>query len=408
MNDTNRTNTCFFKNVRLETGFDYDDENSITGTHTDLFVIEIENGLIKAIHANDPGIDGIDAKGLLMLPAFKDMHTHLDKSLFGLPWKAIPAKNRTVKDMIALEQEIIPGLLETSVVRSEQLIALLQSYGISYARSHFNIEPTSGFRSLEHLQKALEHKQSSFEAELVAFPQHGIYYTATAPLMQEAAQMDAVQFIGGLDPYSIDGSIEQPLDFMLQLALDNHKGIDIHLHERGVTGVKTIEYLVAKVLENPELGGKTYISHAYVLAFLEEREVQRLAERLAAAKVGIATALPYGNMTMPLPILWEKGVDVLVGNDNIQDHWGTLGSGNLLHKANLAAGLYGWETEWELSRLLKMATNGILPLDDEGQQQWPKPGDKARFVLVPASCSAEAVSRMAPVHSLVHDGIVVF
>lgn len=72
----------------------------------------------------------------------------------------------------------------------------------------------------------------------MAFPQHGVYYTNTAPLMKEVSQLKSVDFIGGLDPFSIDGSIEKQMDFIVQLALDNHKGIDIHLHETGESGIK--------------------------------------------------------------------------------------------------------------------------------------------------------------------------
>lgn len=394
------------KNVLLETGFEYDNREVIK-TRAELYCLEIENGKIKALKPNNPKEDAVDAKGYLMLPAFRDMHTHLDKTWYGLPWKAVSG-SRTVKDMIALEQKIIPGLLETSVVRSGKLIELLQSFGIHYARSHFNIEPTSGLRSLEHLEIALQNKKDSFASELVAFPQHGIYYTDTAPLMKEAAGLSCVDFIGGLDPASIDGSIEKPLDFILELALNYHKGIDIHLHETGKTGIGTIEYLIDRVMEHQELRGKTYISHAFALAYLPDKEAERIADKLASAGVGIATAIPCRGIRMPLPILWKYDVEVLAGNDNIQDHWGTLGSGNLLEKANLAANLYGLETEWELSRLLKLATNHILPLDDEGNRKWPKAGDRANIVLVDASCSAEAVSRISPVRSLIHEGHIVF
>ncbi len=308
-----------------------------------------------------------------------------------------------------MEQRIIPELLSTSISRSEQLIELLQSYGISYARSHFNIDPTSGLRSLEHLEVALQNKKDSFSAELVAFPQHGIFYTQTKPLMREVAQLKSVGFIGGLDPASIDGSIEKQIDFIVELALEHNKGIDIHLHELGTLGVNTIDYIADKVIENPQLGSKVSISHAYVLAFLPEKEVERLAIRLVEATIGIATAVPFRKgMVMPLPLLWKYGVEVVVGNDNIQDHWGTLGTGNLLQKANLAADLYGLESELELSRLLKMATNQILPLDSNGNQQWPKVGDDANMILVESSCSAETVSRISKVKSLVYKGNIVY
>lgn len=391
------------KNVRLETGFEYENEE-VAGTKTDLFSIEIEDGKIKTVKANDPASKSIDAKGYLMLPAFRDMHIHLDKTLYGLPWQALSPKRRTVKDMIAYEQEIIPELLKTSVSRAEQLISLQQHYGTHFARTHFNIDPTSGLKSLEHLEQALENKKDSFKAELVAFPQHGVYYTESAPLMKEAAQLKSVGFIGGLDPLSIDGSIEKVIDFTVQLALDHHKGIDIHLHEVGESGMKTINYLIDKAIENPALQGKTFVSHAFALAHLSPKETEQIAERLADGKVGIASSVPFKGTVMPIPTLKKYGVNVLIGNDNVQDYWSTFGSGNMLQKANLIAELYGYATEYALSRALQFATQSILPLDEKGKQQWPKTGDEAAIVLTDASCSAEAVSRMSEIKALMNDG----
>lgn len=391
------------KNVRLETGFEYENEEVI-GTKTDLFSIEIEDGKIKTVKANDHSSEAIDAKGYLMLPAFKDMHIHLDKTLYGLPWQALSPKRKTVKDMIAYEQQIIPELLKTSVSRAEQLISLLQHYGTHFVRTHFNIDPTSGLKSLEHLEQALENKKDSFQAELVAFPQHGVFYTESAPLMKEAAQLKGVKFIGGLDPLSIDGSIEKVMDFTVQLALDHHKGIDIHLHETGESGMKTINYLIDKAIENPELQGKAFVSHAFALAHLSPKETELIAEKLAAAKVGIASSVPFKGKIMPIPTLKKYGVNVLIGNDNVQDYWSTFGSGNMLQKANLIAELYGYATEYALSRTLQFATQSILPLDEKGNKQWPKAGDEAAIVLTGASCSAEAVSRMSEIKALMNDG----
>lgn len=76
------------KNVLLETGFEYE-AGEVVSTKTALFCIEVENGKIKSIKPNHPDTKGIDAKGRLLLPAFKDMHAHLDKMLFGLPWQAV-------------------------------------------------------------------------------------------------------------------------------------------------------------------------------------------------------------------------------------------------------------------------------------------------------------------------------
>lgn len=397
------------KNVRLETGF-IEDETGIAGTETDLFSVEIKDGKIAKVSTNNPqSADAIDAKGLLMLPAFKDMHVHLDKTLYGLPWQALSPKRRTVADMIAYEQEIIPELLKTSVERGVQLIDLLQHYGTTFARAHFNIDTTSGLRSLENLQKALENKKETFDAELVAFPQHGLYYTDSVSLMKEAALLDSVSFVGGLDPFSIDKNIEKAIDFTVQLALDNHKGIDIHLHDSGKEGIRTIEYLTELTSQNQELKGRTYVSHAFALAHLSKSEEQEIAEKLAEAKVGIVTSVPFRNkVAMPVPTLVKHGVEVLVGNDNVQDHWSTFGTGNMLQKANLISELYGLETEYDLSRNLAFATRNVTPLDNNGNQLWPKAGDDANIVLVKASCSAEAVARMSSTVALAHKGYLIW
>ncbi|WP_242918011.1 amidohydrolase family protein [Pontibacter liquoris] len=395
-----------FKNVRLETGFEYE-EGEVVATKTGLFTLVISDGKIKAVLPNNPTADALDAQGLLLLPSFKDMHIHLDKTFYGGPWQARRKKNRTVQDMIAYEQEVLPKMLQTSTERAEKLIELLQSHGANFARSHVNIEPTSRLDSLKNLQQALDTKKDSFEAELVTFPQHGILRSKSEQLMKEAAAM-GIDYIGGLDPGAIDGDMKKSMDFVVQLALDHKKGIDIHLHEGGDSGLKTVEYLIDRVNENPVLKGKTFISHSFVLARLEKQKLEEVADNLAGARIGIISTIPFGNLIMPIPTLYKYGVDVRTGNDSIIDHWNTFGTGSILQKATLMAQLYGYSTEFELSRCLKLATHNILPLDDKGNRQWPQAGDKADLILVDASCSAEAVSRVSPVRALIHKGNIVY
>ncbi len=405
---TNNNVGNFFtlKNVRLETGFNYED-GEVVSTKTALFCVEISNGKISAILPNKPSAEAIDAKGFLMLPAFKDMHIHLDKTFYGGKWQSIKKRTNGVKGMIALEQQILPEMLKNSTYKAEKIIELLQSHGTSFARSHVNIEPTSKLKSLQNLQIALDNKKNVFGAELVAFPQHGVFYTDSVPYLMEAAKMD-IDFIGGVDPYTIDGEIEKTMDFTVQLALDNNKGIDIHLHESGESGLKTVAYLIDKVNENVSLKGKTFISHCFVLSKLDNAKQQEMAEKLATAQIGIISTIPMGSLMMPIPTLIKYGVNVMTGNDSIIDQWNTFGTGSVLQKANLAAQLYGQATELGLSRMLKIATAGPIPLDENGSQQWPKVGDAANLILIDASCSAEAVSRISPIRSLIHNGNIVY
>lgn len=405
INTKNMTNTKYIlKNVLLETGFIYDNDGKVIKTKTDLFSIEIENGQINNVLPNNPSdSNAIDMQGLLMLPSFKDMHIHLDKTYFGGPWSAKAKVKNGVKGMIEFEKEMLPKIAPETKFRANKIIDLLQNNGASFTRSHINIEPTSKLDRLFEIHEVLEKRKDNFEAELVAFPQHGVYYSDSVDFLKEAAKTN-IDFIGGVDPYTLDGSIEKTMDFTVQLALENNKGIDIHLHEMDKNGLDTVEYIIKKVNENPALKGKSFLSHCFILAALDAKQQEKIAEQLAEAEIGIISTIPFGRITMPIPTLYKHGVTVYSGNDSITDHWDSFGTGSMLQKANLLAQLYGYTSEYDLSRSLKIATANLLPLNDLGEQNWPKKEDVANLVFVEASCSAEAVARISPVKHLIHKG----
>lgn len=195
------------KNVRLETGFEYDNNAQVSATKTALFDIHIAHGNMQAITdtgtSNLTDLKTVDANGWLMLPTFRDMHIHIDKTYYGGDWHAAPWTG-SIKDMIALEEVLIPKLLPDSQSRAEACIQLMQSYGSTFARCHCNVDPVSGLKSLEHLLLALDNYKDSFAWQIAAFPQHGILYSDSESLLRQAAQMD-IDFIGGLDPTVVDG-----------------------------------------------------------------------------------------------------------------------------------------------------------------------------------------------------------
>lgn len=383
-------------NVRLEDGFEYNEKKEVQATKTGLYNLHIADGKIKSIAKErlNLKLKTIDAKGLLMLPALRDMHIHIDKTYYGGKWNAAPRKGYTVKDMITLEQKLIPQLLPDSQRKAEEAIKLMQSQGSYFARCQCNIDPVSGLKSLEHLLAALEKNKNSFAWEIVAFPQHGILYSQSESLLREAAKM-GVDFIGGLDPTSVDGHLEKSLDAMCQIAIDNNKGIDIHLHESPPSGKAAIEYIIKKTEENKQLQGKTYISHGFALARMEQKELEKVAEQMGALGIGVVSTIPIGRTIMPIPTLKKYGVKLMTGTDSIVDHWMPFGTCDMLEKAKLCAQLYGWTDEYSLSRALHIATTDeILPLNDSGDRVWPAVGNEANFILVKSSCSAEAVARL--------------
>lgn len=383
-------------NALLEESFIYNDNAQVKGTKTGLYDLHIKNGIIESVVLSNNQqykIPIFDANGLLLLPALRDMHIHIDKTFYGESWNAEPLNRRTVKDMIDLEREILPSLLLNSTEKAEKAIELMNSKGTYFARCQTNIDPTSGLKSLENLQKALANKKDNIQSEIVAFPQHGILYSQSEGLLREAAQM-GVDFIGGLDPTTVDGDMKKSLDIMFQIALDYGKGVDIHLHESKATGLAAIEYMIEKVRENKVLQGKTFISHGFTLGQLENAETQSVLEQLAELNIGVVSTVPIGKRVMPIPAFYEYHVPVMTGTDSIIDHWSPFGSCDMLAKAKLCAELYGWSNEFTLSRALRIATKDeVIPLNEKGERVWPLKGQEASFLFVKASCSAEAVAR---------------
>lgn len=401
----------YLDNVLLETGFHYQ-EGEVVATRTALHCLEINNGKIVALRANavrpDASLTRVDAGGKLLLPAMRDMHIHLDKTFYGGPWRvqSRPA-GTTIKQMIALEHRLLPELAPYTQERAGKLIDLLQSKGSSVARSHCNIEPVSGLKNLENLMAVLERRRPGFSCEIVAFPQHGLLLSKSEPLMREAMQAGA-HYVGGLDPTSVDGDMEKSLDTMFQIAVDYNKGVDIHLHETSPAGVAAINYMIEQVETTPQLKGKVTISHAFALATLTPQQVEETAQRLAAQQISIASTVPIGTLHMPLKQLQDNGVFVMTGTDSVIDHWSPYGLGDMLEKANLYAQLYVRPGELSLSRALAIATGNRLPLNDKGERVWPVEQDEASFVLVDASCSAEAVARISPRTATFHQGNLVW
>ena len=285
--------------------------------------------------------------------------------------------------------------------RADQLIQLLLSHGTTTARSHCNIDPVSGLKSLEHLNLALAARRDDFDCDIVAFPQHGLLNSDVDGLMRDSMDL-GVTHVGGLDPTNVDGAMEASLDAMFQIALDHDKGVDIHIHESTPAGIAALHYMVDTVEANAALRDRVTFSHAFALAKMDEGALDELAGRMAAQGISVATSVPIGKSVMPLQVLRDKGVAIMAGTDSVIDHWSPFGTGDMIDKANLYAQLYAGSDEESLSRSLWIATGDVLPLDAQGERVWPAVGDAAGFVLTEASCSAETVTRCSARHATFH------
>ncbi|QWG46821.1 deaminase [Bacillus mycoides] len=393
-------------NVKLETGYTYE-EAKISQTETEICSLLIEDGRIKRIIsgiAQEEGTLTFDANRLLVLPAFEEMHIHIDKTYYSGPWKAcMPAEN--IFTRFNEEKTILPKQLATAQHRAENMLGLLLRNGATNIRTHCNVDPVIGLRNLEATLAALETYKDRLSGRIVAFPQHGLLRSNSMQLVKDAMRMGA-QLVGGVDPATVDNDIEKSLHTIMDIAVEFNADVDIHLHDANNLGTFTMKRL-ASLTEEAGWQGRVTISHALGLGGVTDKEAEEVAERLAALKIDITSTVPIGKQVIPIPLLDKKGVKVSLGNDSITDHWSPFGTGDMLQKANRLAERFGWSDERSLGKALRFITGGKETLNNEGKRVWPNVGDEASFVLTNATCAAEAVARQTEKSVVMYKGNVV-
>ncbi|MBD7909093.1 amidohydrolase [Sporosarcina gallistercoris] len=383
------------KNILLETG--YSKENGrVKATETKLFHLKISEGRIAKIIDIETelplDVETIDGKGQLVLPSFKEQHVHLDKTYMGEPWRAcVPASS--VIERSEIEKNILSSMDLGTEERAKNLLDVLLSHGSTSVRTHVDIYPEVGLANLTGVQNALTDYEHKVDSEIVAFAQHGLLRGNTVQLLREAVRNGA-GLVGAVDPATVDLDIESSLVQLIDIAVEGNAGIDLHLHDPGHLGTFTMKRLAALTME-AGLQGKVAVSHAFGLGDVTPAEARQVAELLKEAGVSIISSVPIGRNIPPVPLLDEVGVNVALGNDNIYDSWWPTGNGDILERLGRLVEINRWTNELSLSQSLRFITNGITPLSIAGEQVWPAQGDLADFVLVDATCSAEAVARRA-------------
>ncbi|MDN3017028.1 amidohydrolase family protein [Paenibacillus sp. BSR1-1] len=395
--------TFWLTNVRLEKGFTYENDR-ISGTETEHCHLKIEDGTITEITNIKPEIDVMqkDANGMLLLPSLRDMHIHIDKTYYGGPWKACTPITNGIFTRLEEEKELLPKLLPTAQERAEKMIELFLKNGHTHIRTHCNVDPVIGLKNLEATVNALKKYEDVLTYDIVAFPQHGLLKSDSVQLIRDAMKNGAT-LVGGVDPATVDRNIEKSLYTIFDIAVENNKGVDIHLHDPNTLGAFTFERM-AHYTKEAGLKGRSTVSHGIALGDLNGEALTEMAAILKDQEMDVTTTVPINRATIPIPTLDKLGVPVSVGHDSITDHWSPFGTGNTIQKLGTLAERFRLSDEYSLSTVLKYGTGGVTPLNEKGERVWPKVGDEATMMLVNASCSAEAVARRATVEALFFKG----
>lgn len=365
--------------------------------------IRIENGRIAAI-GEPPTGQMLDGGGRIALPGLIEAHTHLDKSLIGMPWYRNEVGHRLVDriDNERAERRALP-----IDPRRQSTRQALQSvgYGSTHIRSHVDVDTDCGVAGVEGVMATRDALADIVGIDLVAFPQSGLLIRpGTLELLEQALRLGA-ETVGGLDPCSIDRDPKGHLDAVFGLADRFGRGVDIHLHETGEMGAFSMDLIIERT-RALTMGGRVIISHAFCLGMPDPAIVEPLIAALAEAGIAIMTTASASRPVPSVAALARAGVTVCAGSDGIRDTWGPYGTGDMLERAMFVGLRNNFRRDDQLALALDVCTTGgakALGLDRYGLEV----GCHADLVLVDAETVAEAVAQHPGGRTVIRRGRVV-
>lgn len=387
-------NPLLVRNVRLPMS---DVVHDASDTAVDILIEKGEFQRIGASLEAPPGCVVEDGGGALALPGLVEAHTHLDKTLWGMPWYRNEV-GPNLTDRIDNERKWRAATGHDARTQSLALARAFLAAGTTRLRTHVDIDTDAGLRHLHGVLATREALAAEMEMQIVAFPQSGVLgRPGTEALLDEALRSGA-DILGGLDPCAIEGDPVRALDVLFSLAERHGCPLDLHLHEPGSMGAYSLDLILQRTAA---LGmrGMVTVSHAFCLGDIAESERDALLRRVADLDVVIVTTAPPSRPVPPVAACRAAGVRVVGGNDGIRDTWTPYGSPDMLERAMLIGLRNNFRRDDEIAVALDCVTHAAATacgFERYGLEQ----GDRADLVLVNAQTVAEAVVAR-PVRQLV-------
>ena len=299
--------------------------------------VAVRAGRIDAITDADaspvvaPAVEIVDGDDGILVPAFADMHAHLDSTRLGLPFRPHTAEPGLL------------GLIENDrrnwrheeldvAARATLTLSATVAAGAVHVRSHAQVDADARLERLEAVLAARAALADRCRVQVVAFPQSGIVRDPPTADLLDAAISAGADLIGGIDPCGFDRDPVAHLDVVFGIAERRQVGVDIHLHETGALGAFTLE-LIAERTAALGMQGNVTVSHAFALASVDAAQAAASIELLADNDIAVTTVAPGNREPLPLDALRAAGVRVGLGQDGIRDYWSPYGNGDMLERA---------------------------------------------------------------------------
>ncbi|MCB4771284.1 amidohydrolase family protein [Ancylobacter sp. Lp-2] len=367
--------------------------------------IAIADGRFVAIGAGLAGdAERLDAQGRLVAPGFVETHIHLDKSCIlercrsarGDLTEAIAEVARVKGDFTA----------EDVYARASRTIEKCIAQGTTHMRTHLEVDPGIGLRSLEGVLAAREAYRWAIDIEICVFPQEGLLNNpGTDELMVEALKRGAGCV--GAAPYT-DSDPHGQIDRVFEMAREFDVDVDMHLDFGTDTAGLDLHH-VCDCAMRFGWGGRTAIGHVTKLAYVPPAQRAEIARRMSDAGVAL-TVLPATDLFLmgrdrdhaktrgvaEAHEFLHHGVNCSLSTNNVLNPFTPFGDCSLVRMANLNANICHVGSAHDMGECFQMVTGRsarLLNLEDYGIAV----GNPADFVVLDAASPQAAVAELAPV-----------
>lgn len=280
----------------------------------------------------------------LVLPAFVEPHAHLDKAYTA---DAVPNPAGDLAGAISGWLAYRPGIRPAAArARAERAVRSLVARGTTRVRSHLDTGADVDPAVVGEIVALREALAPVVELQLVALASRPITGAAGAQnrARLRAAIAAGVDLVGGA-PW-LEDEPRRALETLAGIASEAGLDLDLHVDETVDPRVLTLPDLAD--LAEAGFPGRITASHAVSLGSQDEGVQRGVAERLAAARVGVV-ALPGTNLFLQergvrvgpargltaVRSLLDAGVVLAGGADNLRDPFNAVGTTDPLATAGL-------------------------------------------------------------------------
>ena len=365
--------------------------------------IGIEGGRIAAVEAGLAAEgEEIDVGGRLVSPGFIETHIHLDKSCLLDRCKSVEGTlEEAISEVAKAKRNFQPDEVRERAVRTLEK-SILQ--GTTHMRTHLEVDPVVGLRSLEGIQPLIEEYKWAIDLEICVFPQEGLLNNpGTDELMIEGLKRGC-RVVGGA-PYT-DSDPPGQIDRLFEMAREFDVDVDMHLDFGNTPEGMTIEHVCNRT-EEYGWGGRVTVGHMTQLSTLEVPELERITRRLADAGVAV-TVLPSTDLylmgrhqdhnvlrgVVPIHRMLRYGVNCNLSSNNVLNPFTPFGDCSLIRMANLYANICQVGQIDDTIECFDMVTRRsaeLLNLDDYGIEV----GKSADLVVIDNTDRQGAVAELS-------------